>query len=328
MTKTDTPSDWRRVFAGHASEVDAYRISVSPGFRGSFVSPEPDEALTRVMVSGATALKCSAHGALIPSDMADAVHDQAIEVARQFAERKHITKVRYRVELLREGERIAKSTNRTAPLDPESIPEDDEAEESAKELRSMSLLRHADRQIRELHRLNLEQAERYVQLAEQHGAAVQSYNQTLLGMVHTIAEEREAAGRPTQIDPEVAREGIELARQFLTMQAARRSEEHGEKARSSPDDGAPRNPADANGEICRSVLRSLDPLEHEALRVSVGDAYALLVRCATDWDTASAIELRRMVEADPARFLGLGSEIVRKLRPLGQLDLSASTGEP
>lgn len=319
---TETPSDWRRLFAGHYDDCDAYRVTLAAGTRGSYVSTRPDRSLARVKLGDVNALKCAEHGALVPSDMADAVHDEALALARDYSEAKHVVRVRYRLELLSEGETIGRTSGRWAPIEAADVPEDDGTDDGAKELRSLALLRHADRQVRELHKLNLEQAERYVQLAEQHGAAVQSYNEALLGMVHTIAAEREASDRPAALDPEVAREGLEILRTFITMQAqAKASEVKKDFHYSQEASGETSDPIGRDADICRDVLRSLTPLQHDTMRERVPEAYALLVRCATDWSLKHARELREMVQADPARFMALGPELIGKLTPLNQLDL-------
>lgn len=316
---TETPTDWRRLFSGHAGEADAYRIAVSGGHRGSFVSPEPDVSLALVKLGEQPALRCSEHGTLIPSDMADAVHDQAVAVARAFAERKGIARVRYRVELLREGETLGRSTNRMAPLDPDSSPEDDEApEQTASDLRKLALLRHADRANERLYKLNLEQAERFVALAETHGNAVASYNETLLGMVHTIAEERELADRGGQLDPEVAREGIELLRSFMMMQAAKQGPK--EDARPQAESRGPASQV----EIVRSVLDSLTPEEHDQLRELAGEEHAKLVQLAGFFRVELARELQAgLVKKARGLMASLSPELLAKLRPLGSLTIDA-----
>lgn len=312
---TETPSDWRRLFAGHYDDADAYRVTLAAGSRGSYVSPRPDRSLARVKLGDVSAFKCAEHGALVPSDMADAVHDEALALARDYSEAKRVLRVRYRLELLSEGETIGRTVGRYAPIEAEDVPEDDGTDDGAKELRSLALLRHADRQVRELHKLNLEQAERYVQLAEQHGAAVQSYNEALLGMVHTIAAEREASDRPATLDPEVAREGLELMRTFMMMQAQAKASPAPEP---QPDGQEPR-PVD----VVRGVLDSLTDLECLQLPKWV---LSELMELAARWDADAAASLKsRLVEAAPELMANLSPELLAKLRPLGTLNVSVGT---
>lgn len=219
-----TPADWRRLVALHHKNSKVARLSFASGQRGAFMSAAPDVELAPLEISGGPPLVRTAEfGATTPGDLADSLWKLALESGEAIAEEKGSSAFRLRLELYNEEhDTLAESAVRRVQLEQVSELQDDDpagAAERQKQLHAMTLLRHTDHQSRRLFALNLEQAQRVVDLAGRMSEQSEAHSQALISLVNAVADMRDREAQPLSIDPDVQREGLAVLKTWLTMRA-------------------------------------------------------------------------------------------------------------